>query len=214
MNVIRKWSMSLAAACLLLTVPTLTFAQKASKKEEKEKKSGAKVAPASAVDINTASSAELEAVPGIGAATAKKIIASRPYSSVADLSKAGLQANQLKSLTPMLKVGAMPAAAKTNPMPSTPMSTTPMTPAPGTAPASARTTATPATTKAATNTGGSMGAPAPGGGAGLVWVNSETKVFHRQGDKYYGTTKRGKYMSEADAVKAGNHETKQKMTSK
>ena len=207
MNVFRKWSMSLAAACLLLTVPTLTFAQKASKKEEK--KSGAKVAPASAVDINTATSAELEAVPGIGAATAKKIIAARPYSSVADLSKAGLQANQLKSLTPMLKVGAVPAAAKTNPMPSAPA-----TPAPGTAPATARTQVTPATTKAPTTSGGTMGAPAPGGGAGMVWVNSETKVFHRQGDKYYGTTKKGKYMSEADAVKAGAHESKQKMTSK
>ena len=29
MNLIRKWSLSLAAACILLTVPTLSFAQKA-----------------------------------------------------------------------------------------------------------------------------------------------------------------------------------------
>ena len=201
MNVLRKWSLSLAAACLLLTVPTLSLAQKADKK--KEEKKSAKVAPASPVDINSATAAELEAVPGIGASTAKKIIAARPYSSVADLSKAGLQANQLKSLTPMLKVGAVPAAAKTNPMPATPA-----TPA-----AAAKTPAT-AATKAATTTGGAMGAPAPGGGPGMVWVNTETKVFHRQGDKYYGTTKKGKYMSEADAVKAGNHETKQKTTGK
>ena len=37
----------------------------------------------------------------------------------------------------------------------------------------------------------------------MVWVNPETKVFHRQGDKWYGKTKNGKYMTEADAVKAG-----------
>ena len=201
MNVLRNWSLSLAAACVLLTVPTLSLAQKAETK--KEEKKSAKVAPASAVDINSATATELEAVPGIGAATAKKIIAARPYSSVADLSKAGLQASQLKSLTPMLKVGAVPAAAKTNPMPATPAT-----------PVAAAKTPAPAATKAATTTGGAMGAPAPGGGPGMVWVNSESKVFHRQGDKYYGTTKKGKYMSEADAIKAGNHETKQKMTGK
>ena len=203
MNLIRKWSLSLAAACILLTVPTLSFAQKADK--QKEEKKSAKVAPASPVDINTATAAELEAVPGIGAATAKKIILARPYSSVADLSKAGLQANQLKSLMPMLKASSAPMAAKTIPMPATPP-----TPA-----ASAKTPAGTVATKAEKmTTGGAMGAPAPGGGAGMVWVNTESKVFHRQGDKYYGTTKKGKYMSEADAVAAGNHETKQKMTGK
>ena len=44
----------------------------------------------------------------------------------------------------------------------------------------------------------------------MVWVNSETKVFHREGDKWYGKTKKGKYMTEADAAKAGYHESKEK----
>jgi len=44
----------------------------------------------------------------------------------------------------------------------------------------------------------------------MVWVNTETKVFHREGDRWYGTTKRGKFMTEADAVKAGYRESKQK----
>jgi hypothetical protein len=46
--------------------------------------------------------------------------------------------------------------------------------------------------------------PAPGGGHGLVWVNSDSHVYHREGSRFYGTTKKGKYMTEAEAVKEGN----------
>src|SRR2546423_394075 len=46
--------------------------------------------------------------------------------------------------------------------------------------------------------------PAPGGGHGLVWVNTDTHVYHREGSHFYGTTKKGKYMTEAEAIKAGN----------
>jgi hypothetical protein len=36
-----------------------------------------------------------------------------------------------------------------------------------------------------------------------VWVNLDSKVYHYSGTRYYGNTKNGKYMSEADAIKAG-----------
>jgi hypothetical protein len=39
--------------------------------------------------------------------------------------------------------------------------------------------------------------------SGMVWVNTETGVYHRPGSRWYGKTKKGKYMLEADAVKAG-----------
>lgn len=43
----------------------------------------------------------------------------------------------------------------------------------------------------------------------MVWVNSETHVYHKEGSKWYGRTKKGKYMSEQDAAKAGNHADKE-----
>ncbi len=39
--------------------------------------------------------------------------------------------------------------------------------------------------------------------AGMVWVNTESGVYHKQGTRWYGKTKHGKYMLEADAIKAG-----------
>jgi hypothetical protein len=43
---------------------------------------------------------------------------------------------------------------------------------------------------------------------GLVWVNPDTKIFHRTGDHWYGKTKNGKYMTEAEAIKEGYHAAK------
>jgi hypothetical protein len=46
--------------------------------------------------------------------------------------------------------------------------------------------------------------PAPGGGPGLVWVNTKTHVYHAQRSRWYGTTKEGKYMTEEEAKTDGN----------
>ena len=64
------------------------------------------------IDLNSASEKELEALPGVGAATAKKIAANRPYKSVDELSKAGLSAKKIETLKPLVSVGTAPPAAK------------------------------------------------------------------------------------------------------
>jgi hypothetical protein len=60
----------------------------------------------------------------------------------------------------------------------------------------------PAAAPVTTTTGAAT--PAPGGGPGLVWVNTATHVYHKEGSRFYGTTKKGKYVSEADAIKEGD----------
>jgi len=92
------------------------------------------------------------------------------------------------------KVPPAGAAATATPAGQT---TTAASPAPSAAPKkAAKALPTPLATQAA------------GGGNGLVWVNSDSHVYHKEGSKWYGRTKHGKYETEQDAIKEGNHASK------
>ena len=64
-----------------------------------------------------------------------------------------------------------------------------------------------AATAPASKTSTTRQAP-PANGAGMVWVNTDSGIYHKPGTRWYGKTKQGKYMTEADAIKGGYHAAK------
>jgi hypothetical protein len=107
-----------------------------------------------------------------------------------------------------------PAAASPAPAKHPWFSLKPVSPTPATSPVAATSAVSSSTTAKATNRVEPTGTPAAGGGPGMVWVNTETHVYHQQGSRWYGRTKHGKYMSEQDATKEGDRPDKEESKAK
>ena len=103
-----------------------------------------------------------------------------------------MSAKTIEKITPLVVVGAAPAAAPA----AVPKMATPKPKAPA-APAA------PAAAKAVKQV------QPPAAGSGMVWVNPESKIYHKEGSQWYGKTKQGSYMTEAEAIKAGYRASKQ-----
>jgi hypothetical protein len=173
-------------AMLALLLGQTALAQDKNKASQKQEQTAAKV------DLNSASEKDLNSLPGVGPATSKKIVSNRPYSSVDDLKKAGVTQSQIEKIRPMVTVSS-PGAAESSGV---------------TGKKSAAAESGSAADKTKSRQASSLpqsdhatAPPAPG--SGKVWVNLDSKVYHQEGDPWYGKTKHGKYMSETDAQKAG-----------
>lgn len=194
--------------------------------EQSQGTAGVKVA----IDLNTATQAQLEALPGVDPATAKRIIAGRPYTSVDELSKANVPPETIEKIRPMVKVSPTGTAA-------------------GGAARGARegakgvekgaragakgvekgaTAAAKGTEKgiAAGTKGVEKGAEATGSAArkvrekltgepakqppspGMVWVDADSGLYYVEGQMRYGRTKDGKWMTQTEASAAGYQPSK------
>jgi hypothetical protein len=196
------WAASLSLAFLLAIAPALG-AQTVGTAPSGDAK----------VDLNTASLAALQTLPGVDQNTATQVIDHRPYSSVADLSKSGLPAGTIDRITPHVKAGPLGTAAAATAKGADKAATGVEKAADATAAGvekgmnaaakgvqkGAEATAAAANTVDHKLTGAARVPPKPG----MVWVDTNTNVYHKVGDPSYGTTTKGKWLTEKDAIKRG-----------
>jgi competence protein ComEA len=97
----------------LIAWPGLSNAQTTKTDAKKEKAKTAESAKGP-VDLNSATLDELQTLPGIGAAYARKIIDSRPHKVVADLKAAGVPASTVEKLKSLVEVKPLPPAVDVN----------------------------------------------------------------------------------------------------
>ncbi len=187
----------ITAACVAVLLFGALSASADQRTKDKKDRHTKTEATSRTVDLNSASKSELKSLPGIGRATADKIIAHRPYKSIDDLKTAGVSQKTIDQIRPMVVAGSSttPSRATTTESRSTERTER-----------RASRRATPSTDE---NSAAAPTVPAPAGNT-RVWVNTDTGVYHLPGDQWYGKTKHGKYMTADEAAKAGFRPAKHK----
>ena len=149
-----------------------------------------------AIDVNTATAAELEALPGVGKAIAQKIIEHRPYGRNDELvDKHVVSASTYDRIKGQIVARRGRAVREARDA----------TPPREKAAASSDVRDRSARARSAETDTQVKNLPNPG----KVWVNTASGVYHHEGDRWYGNTKQGRYMSEDEAIHAGYRESKQ-----
>lgn len=174
-----------------------------------EKKEDVKpVAKGEKIDVNHATEKEMEAeLEGVGEVTAKKIVEGRPYKTIEDLVKAGVSQKTADKIAPHITFGkAEKKADKTDKKEEPKATKTDKKEEPKATKTDKKEEPKVAKTDKKADKDEVEAKVAPK--KGMVWVNTESKIFHVEGDRWYGKTKKGEFMTEEDAIKAGARKSK------
>jgi DNA uptake protein ComE-like DNA-binding protein len=194
------------------------------------------------VDLNSATPAELEQLPGVGPAMAKRIIAARPFTAIEELKALALTDAEIEKIAPFAGVKRLIAPPPREPVKDPPLGgkdtpiggkdppavpemdlnaagVTELKTLPGITEDDAKkivanrpygdvTELARADLSAAgiakikglvTIEAPARTPPTPG----LVWVNTDSRLYHAPGSRWYGKTLNGKWMTETEAAHAG-----------